>query len=173
MDIEKQIKKAVTVFEWRRIVIFLKYCLLILSRMVHKLLHNLPSFLSYCLLVFSVIVCIFVLGIKTFHQVPVLSFYIQAHELPTAYQLNGSVSIFDYDENVIDTNTEVYIGGYTKQVSSSSQFSIDFTSPPTNGFYVVIRYNYNEKNAEYIEFIEFDDNCFDYYKEFIIHVKDL
>ncbi len=96
--------------------------------------------LSFFLLVFSFVVLIMILFPVIYDRVPLYSYFVREWKLPVAYELDGQVEIVDAAGNVVNTNVEVFIGGYSTSVDSNGQFKLVFSAPLTTELFIVIRY---------------------------------
>lgn len=146
----------------------MKYIWLIIRRIVHKILNKFPIILSYFFLVFSVMVCLIVLVPGCFGRVPVLSYYICEHELPIVYELCGEVKVFDENNNVINENVEVFVGGYSTSLTST-EFNLKFSAPTTDEIFVVIRYEVDGDMREFTKCLVIKDGNYVIKEVFIIY----
>ena len=151
---------------------YLKYVWLVFIRFIRRVFNKLPTILSYAFLAFSVITCVIILVPNCFDRVPVLSYYISEHELPIAYELCGNVTVFDANNNIVNKNVEVFVGGYSTALTSS-EFSLKFSSPNVDEFFVVIRYEVDGSIREYMECLTIEDRSHVINEEFYIHAGDL
>lgn len=119
---------------------WLKKFWLMTSRFVRKIASKLPLAASYFFLAFSVVVCVVLLVPEWFDRVPVLSYYISEHELPMSYELRSEVIIYDQEGKTIDTNAEIFVGGYHAQAETGTSFALTFSSPAVDRIYVIVQY---------------------------------
>lgn len=117
----------------------MKYLRLIIFRFSRKAFNKFFSLLSYFFLAFSVMVCLIILMPSFFDRVPILSYYISEHELPMVHELRGEVKVLDENDNIVNKNVEVFVGGYSTSLTST-EFNLKFSAPTINEVFVVIRY---------------------------------
>lgn len=149
---------------------WLKKFWLVITRLVRKLVSKLPVVISYVFLFFSIIVCIVLLVPEWFDQVPVLSYYISEQELPMSYELRGEVIIYDQKGKTIDTNVQVFVGGYQIQAETGTSFALTFSSPAVNSIYAVVRYEIDGQVFEHTQVFLNDGYTHVFEGEIIIHV---
>lgn len=149
---------------------FVKRFWLGIARLARKFACKIPLFASYFLLIFSVAVCVVLLVPEWFDQVPVLSYYISEQELPMAYELRGEVIIYDQEGEQIDTNAQVFVGGYHVQTETGTNFTLTFSSPAVNSIYAVIRYEIDGQVFEHTQVFLNDGHTHVFEGKIIIHV---
>ncbi len=147
----------------------MKYIQLMTVRFVHKFFGRLSMILSYFFLTFSVVVCLIVLIPSCFDRVPVLSYYISEHELPIEYELQGEVKVLDENNNIVNKNVEIFIGGFNTSLTST-EFNLKFSSPMAKEVFVVIRYDVDGDIREITKCLAINDRKHVIKEEFIIHV---
>ena len=94
---------------------------------------------------------------ECFEKVPSLSYILSKHELPITYELQGKVNVYDEQNNRIEKDVEVFIGGYKTTVSAPSDFTLTFSSPVTRQIYVVIRYTDEYRTHEKLSCLVVED----------------
>jgi len=141
-----------------------------LGRFVSKVFSRLPFVCSYILLVISVLISLTILIPNCFNRIPVLSYFISECELPTTYELHGEVRVLDKTDNIINKNVEVFVGGYSVSLGSSTEFSLKFVSPEINAAFVVIRYEVNGEISEVLRRLVIENRNHVIRKEFTIYV---
>ncbi len=127
--------------------------------------------ISVILLLFSAAVSLLMLIPNCLHREPVYSYFISELKLPLSYDLSGKVQILDVDNNLVNKDVEIYIGGYSSMAKFDGTFSLKFTSSETIKVPIVINYTKpNGQSETQIEFIAL--RCGEYHlqKEFIYHV---
>ena len=147
----------------------MKYLWLIMVRFMHRIFSKLPSILSYFFLAFSVMVCFIILVPSCFDRVPVLSYYIEEHELPLTYKLQGEIKVLDETGNIVNKNVEIFVGGYSTTLTST-EFNLTFSAPATDKVFVVIRYEVDGNIRELTKCLVIKDGNLVIEEEFIIHV---
>ena len=103
--------------------------------------------LSVIFLIFNVAVSLLILIPNCFDQVPVYSYFVRELKLPIAYELNGKVELVDVNGNVVNTDVEIFVGGYSTSTNSNGEYILDFSAPATTEIFVVIRYTNHECNT--------------------------
>lgn len=149
-------------------MIYLKYIWLIIVAFVRKTLRNFPIMVSYFLLLISAVICISILFTDYFDRVPLLSYFISQSELPQKYILEGEVKVYDRNGDIVNSNIDVFVGGYSAYQASDT-FTITFASPPTNELYVVIRYQIDKSIHESTFCLNTKDENHIIRKEFVIY----
>lgn len=147
---------------------YLKYLWLIIIRFMRKAFNKFPIVFSYLFLMFSVVVCLIIFVPNCFDRMPVLSYYISEHELPITYDLYGEVKVLDEDNNIINKNVEVFIGGYSISLVCTT-FNLKFTSSVTNEVFVVIRYEVDGDIYESTKCIAIKEGSHIITEEFIVY----
>lgn len=140
---------------------------LLCLRSFRGLLKRIPNVLSYLFLALSVVICMTILFPTLFDRVPVLSYCINEGELPILYELTGKVEILDENEEIINKNVELFVGGYSLSLKTT-EIDLKFSAPMTNEVFVVIRYEVNGKVHECIRCLPVQNGKHFLYEEFII-----
>lgn len=86
------------------------------------------------------------------------------------YELYGKVSVLDKNDDIINKNVEVFIGGYKTFIGASKEFNLKFVSPETSEVFIVIRYEVDEEKFEFTRGLVIEDNNYIIKEEFTIHV---
>lgn len=136
----------------------LKYIWLKLGRFKRKIFRRLPIILSYIFLVFSVLTSFVLLVPNCFNRIPVLSYFINEHKLPMTYELCGEVNILDENNDIINKDVEVFVGGYKTSLGISTEFSLEFVSPEISEVFVVIRYEVEGEVCEFTRCLVIEDS---------------
>lgn len=127
--------------------------------------------LSIIFLLFSVAVSLMIIAPNCFDRIPIYSYFIRELELPITYQLSGMIEIVDADGNIVSTDAEVFIGGYSTHTTSNGEYILNFSSPKTNEVFVVIRYtNPNGKIETRTEYVPIMDSVHDIERMFVYNV---
>lgn len=140
------------------------------KRLGKKILNKFIIVLSYIFLLLSVVTSLVLLIPNCFGRVPILLYYISEARLPLVYELSGKVIILDENDEVINENIEVFIGGYKGVYLTSTEFNLKFSSPMTNEIFVVIRYKIDGVTKSFIDSVTYDYGSYSTKEEFVIHV---
>lgn len=148
-------------------IILCKFIQLKVRRFFRSAFRGIGFKLSIVFLLISATVSLMVILPNCFDRVPVYSYFIRKFELPITYELTGKIEIFDADENLISTDVEVIVGGYSTWTTPSREYSLNFSSPMTDEIYAIIRYKSSSGKMEVItESITVSDGIHKLEKEF-------
>lgn len=148
-----------------------KRLILSFRRQCNKWIKNFWFNASITLLLFSMCCSLLVLIPSILHRVPVFSYFIDEMRLPISYTLKGKICICDEDNNTVNKDVEVIIGGYSTFPDVDGNFSLKFASPNSLEIPVVIKYTKPNLNKEtYMEFISFSRGVYILQREFNINV---
>lgn len=138
--------------------ILLKKLTLSLRYLFSRSRRPLFTIISYIPLFVSSILCVFVLFSTFFNRIPTFSDCFQEKEYPITYNLSGTVNLFDSTGELIESEIEIFVGGYSITTFSSENFDLTFSSPKTNDIYVVFAYEINGVSHEYVELLNNNNN---------------
>ena len=148
-----------------------KRFLLSIKRILRSIFRGLGFKLSIIFLLFSFLVSLMIIAPICFNRIPVYSYFISELELPIAYELNGVVKIIDNNNNIVNKDIEVFIGGYSTTTNVNGEFKLKFSAPTTTEIFVTIRYVAPNGNTNIAcEILTIGSGEHDLEKEFIIHV---
>jgi hypothetical protein len=111
-----------------------------MRRFFRRVFKGIGSRLSIAFLLFSAAISLMILAPNCFDRVPVYSYFIRELKLPITYEINGKVKIVDVDGNIVNTDVEIIVGGYSTSVDSNGEYVLIFSAPVTAEIFVVIRY---------------------------------
>ena len=118
----------------------LKLILLKIRRLFRGAFKGIGFKMSIVFLLFSVAVSLMIIAPNLFDRVPVYSYFIRELKLPISYELSGKIEIIDADGNLLSTDAEIIIGGYSSRTSLNGEYRLNFSSPATSEVFVTIRY---------------------------------
>lgn len=73
------------------------------------------------------------------------------------YELCGEVNILDENNDIINKDVEVFVGGYKTSLGISTEFSLEFVSPEISEVFVVIRYKADGEVREFTRCLVIED----------------
>lgn len=146
-----------------------KRCILSFKNVFTDLFHKIMSVVSFVPLIISVLLCGTILFSNFFTKIPDFSYFYKKKYFPISYNLTGTVELFNSEGTLIESEVEVFVGGYSISTLSSQEFSLTFSSPKTDKVYIVFIYNMDDEICEHIELLDINNDCY-IEKEFKIYV---